>query len=77
LRQIAGAIESGLDIRGYYHWSLIDNFEWIKGFGPRFGLFAVNYETFARTERPSAEIYRTIVKSHEGGKPRVDLLVGP
>lgn len=77
LRQIAGAIEDGLDIRGYYHWSLIDNFEWIKGFGPRFGLYHVNYETFQRTERPSAETYRTIVKKHAGGAPKLDLLQGP
>lgn len=75
LRQIAGAIEDGLDIRGYYHWSLIDNFEWIKGFGPRFGLFAVDYETFQRTERPSAEVYRKIVKEHGAQKPRVEFLI--
>lgn len=77
LQQLATAVENGLDIRGYYHWSLIDNFEWIKGFEPRFGLFAVDYDTFQRTERPSAEIYRTIVKKHGDQKPRAEFLTAP
>jgi beta-glucosidase len=46
--------KKGVDLRGYYHWSLLDNFEWIKGFGPRFGLYRVNYETMERTPNPSA-----------------------
>lgn len=48
------AIASGIDVIGYLHWSLTDNFEWDKGFWPRFGLFAVNYKTMERTPRPSA-----------------------
>ncbi len=74
LKQIAAASESGLDIRGYYHWSLIDNFEWVKGFWPRFGLFSVNYDTFERTERASATIYRRIIQRHGGKKPQAELL---
>lgn len=74
IEKLANAVDSGLDIRGYYHWSLIDNFEWIKGFGPRFGLFSVNYVTFERSERPSANIYRTIVNHHAGRKPSRDVL---
>jgi beta-glucosidase len=54
LREVARLIEKGTDIRGYYHWSLIDNFEWIKGFGPRFGLYRVNYENFERSATGTA-----------------------
>ena len=43
------AIDEGCDVRGYLHWSLLDNFEWAYGFGPRFGLVEVDYETFERT----------------------------
>ena len=42
------AIEDGIDVRGYLHWSLLDNFEWAFGYGPRFGLVEVDYETFER-----------------------------
>jgi len=51
------ARESGLDVRGYFHWSLLDNFEWLKGFAPRFGLFEVDYATLARRRRPSADLF--------------------
>jgi beta-glucosidase len=53
----------GVDIGGYFHWSHLDNFEWAEGFGPRFGLFAVDYENdFARTPRDSAGIYAEIIR---------------
>ena len=52
--------EDGADVRGYFHWSLLDNFEWSDGWAPKFGLFAVDRETFARTGRPSAAIYAGI-----------------
>ncbi len=63
LEQVERARAKGMDIRGYYYWSLLDNFEWIKGFGPRFGLYTVNYETFERTKTRSAEIYREWIQS--------------
>jgi beta-glucosidase len=54
----------GIDIDGYFHWSHLDNFEWAEGFGPRFGLFAVDYENdFNRTARPSAAVYADIIRS--------------
>lgn len=64
LRVIAECIENGLDIRGYFYWSLLDNFEWVKGFGPRFGLYHVNYETFERIPTRSASVYRSIIFQH-------------
>jgi beta-glucosidase len=48
---------AGTPIDGYFHWSLLDNFEWLEGFGPRFGLFGVDYGTFARRRRPSADLF--------------------
>lgn len=58
---IQKAIEEGADIRGYFYWSLLDNFEWDKGFWPRFGLVEINYETLERKIRPSAYFYRDII----------------
>jgi beta-glucosidase/6-phospho-beta-glucosidase/beta-galactosidase len=57
------AMDEGVDVRGYFHWSLLDNFEWDKGFWPRFGLVAVDYQTLERTIRPSALVYKKIVDS--------------
>ena len=48
---------AGASIDGYFHWSLIDNFEWLEGIRPRFGLFEVDYATFARRRRPSADVF--------------------
>jgi beta-glucosidase len=53
LRGLASAIDGGADVRGYLHWTLLDNFEWFSGYGPKFGLVAVDRETFARTPKPS------------------------
>ena len=67
LSQVARAIAEGARIEGYYHWSLLDNFEWIKGFGPRFGLYHVDYDTFARAPRESAKLYQRIISAHRRG----------
>jgi beta-glucosidase len=56
------AIEEGIDVKGYFHWSLIDNFEWAEGFKPRFGLFEVDFKTYERKARASAEYYADICK---------------
>ena len=58
------AIRNGADVRGYLHWSLLDNFEWDKGFWPRFGLVGVNYKTQERTIRKSAMMYKNIIKQN-------------
>lgn len=69
LEEVAKAIAAGTDILGYYHWSLLDNFEWIKGYGPRFGLYHVDYQTFKRSPRDSAQLYRRIIGAHQGNRP--------
>lgn len=61
LKKIAEAIEDGLDVRGYFYWSTIDNFEWHEGFRQRFGLIDVDYETQERKVRESARVYQRII----------------
>jgi len=51
------AIEAGVNLQGYYAWSLLDNFEWAMGYGPRFGLVRVDYETGMRIPKQSARWY--------------------
>ncbi|MFB6181414.1 MAG: glycoside hydrolase family 1 protein [Candidatus Magasanikbacteria bacterium] len=58
------AISEGVDIRGYFHWSLLDNFEWAEGFEPRFGLVEVDYENQERVIRDSAEYYADVADSN-------------
>ncbi|MFW5884807.1 MAG: glycoside hydrolase family 1 protein [Patescibacteria group bacterium] len=58
------AIEEGADVRGYFHWSLIDNFEWAEGFEPRFGLCETDYKTMKRKPRDSYYDYRKIIKEN-------------
>ena len=60
---LAHRLNSGARIEGYLHWSLLDNFEWLEGFGPRFGLFEVDYATFARRRRPSADLFAALGRS--------------
>ena len=54
LRSVADAIEEGIDVRGYFAWSALDNFEWVSGYVPKFGIIAVDRATQARTPKPSA-----------------------
>ncbi len=65
LKFIHQAIEEGVDVRGYNHWSLMDNFEWLYGFEPRFGLVEVDFETQKRTPRRSFYEYAKICQSNE------------
>jgi len=60
LRHIHRAMEQGVPVIGYLYWSLLDNFEWDKGFGPRFGLIDVDYKTQQRTVRESAKKFKQV-----------------
>lgn len=67
LEALKKARDSGVDVRGYWYWSLTDNFEWLSGFGPRFGLIEIDYSNLKRTIRPSAYWYRDFIKAHPDG----------
>ncbi len=58
------AIDDGTDIRGYFHWSIMDNFEWQEGYKERFGLVHVDYATQRRTLKESAHWYRGVIQSN-------------
>ena len=62
LAGVQNCLADGVDIRGYVHWSLLDNFEWIFGYRPTFGLVAVNRDTQARTVKPSARFLGEIAR---------------
>lgn len=64
LKWVYKTIEEGIDIQGYFHWSLIDNFEWDKGFEPRFGLVEIDYKTQSRIPRASSKAYSEICKNN-------------
>jgi beta-glucosidase len=64
LARIQQAIAEGADVRGYYHWSFTDNFEWAEGWALRFGLVALDHKTQVRSPRPSAELYSQIIREN-------------
>ncbi len=64
LRELRTAIDAGADIRGYFHWSLLDNFEWAEGYSKRFGLVHVDFQTQARTLKDSAHWFRQVIESN-------------
>jgi beta-glucosidase len=61
LYALSKAIKEGIDIRGYYYWSFMDNFEWDHGYAKKFGVFEVDFETQERILRPGAYVYRDIL----------------
>lgn len=62
LKELKAAMNEGVPVLGYLHWSLIDNFEWIFGYGPKFGLCALDRTTFKRTPKPSAFVLGHIAR---------------
>lgn len=64
LSEMKLAMDEGCDIRGYFHWSLMDNFEWHTGYDPRFGLIYTDYRTQKRLWKDSAYWYRDVIKKN-------------
>jgi len=64
IRELHRLIGEGKDIRGYFHWTLTDNFEWSEGWGLRFGLFELDASTQQRTMRPSGRLYGAIAQAN-------------
>jgi beta-glucosidase len=63
LMELGRAIEDGVDVRGYFHWSVMDNFEWDQGYRQRFGLVHVDYRTQKRTPKDSAKWYASLIRN--------------
>lgn len=64
MRSVHAAIQKGADVRGFYLWSLLDNYEWAWGYSKRFGAFHINYETLERTAKPIVAWYREMATSN-------------
>ena len=64
LQNMKRAMEEGIPVIGYQHWSIMDNFEWCEGYGPRFGLIHIDYTTQKRTIKDSARHYAEIIRSN-------------
>lgn len=62
LSALKAAIDAGVDVRGFFYWSLMDNFEWSSGYAKRFGLVHVDYQTQVRTPKESAHWYRRFIE---------------
>ena len=65
LMALKAAMDEGVDVRGYFHWSLLDNFEWAAGYSQRFGLVHVDYETQKRTPKDSYYWYQELIRSNK------------
>jgi beta-glucosidase len=63
LAGLRNVLDDDIDLRGYFQWSLLDNFEWTFGYRPKFGIVAVDRTTFARTPKPSAQWYAEATKN--------------
>ena len=64
LGELMRAKRDGIDVRGYFLWTLMDNFEWAKGYEPRFGIVYTDYETGERIPKDSAFWYSDFIKNH-------------
>ena len=69
LTAVCDAIAAGADVRGYLHWTAMDNFEWAEGYSKRFGLFAVDRATMERSPKPSAAVFAEICRTRTVAQP--------
>jgi beta-glucosidase len=69
LQQLRRASEDGVEVHGYFQWSIMDNFEWAEGYSKRFGIVHVDYETQQRTLKDSAKWYREVIRTNGGNIP--------
>ena len=67
LEGLQRCLDDGLDIRGYYYWSFLDNFEWLFGYKPRFGLVDVDRNTLERKGKESLKFYKSIIENSKLG----------
>jgi beta-glucosidase len=63
MREVLACLAAGIEVRSYLYWSLLDNFEWSLGYGPTFGMVAVDRETFARHPKPSAAWFGEVARA--------------
>jgi beta-glucosidase len=71
------AMQAGVDVRGYYWWTLVDNFEWSEGYSPRFGLYQLDRATQTRTAKPVAAVYAQIIRENGISPELMAQYVGP
>lgn len=73
VKALQDAQANGVDVRGYFYWSFLDNFEWNQGYGPKFGLCAVNQKTFEREPRPSFFVYKKLIAKNKSKSVRGEI----
>ena len=64
IAQVHRAIDKGVPVKGYFHWSLMDNFEWAHGYGQRFGLVYVDFKTQQRTIKDSGRWFSEVIRQN-------------
>jgi len=69
---VGAALDAGADVRGYFVWSLMDNFEWSWGYEKRFGIVRVDYDTLERTPKDSARFYAELIRTRRLDLPDAD-----
>jgi beta-glucosidase len=73
---VSDAIDSGVDVRGYLHWTAMDNFEWAEGYSKRFGLLTVNRDSLERAAKPSAAVFAEICRTRTIGSKAANSSAG-
>jgi beta-glucosidase len=63
MREVLDCLEAGIEVRSYLYWSLLDNFEWSLGYGPTFGMVAIDRQSFARNPKPSAHWFGEVARA--------------